>query len=396
MIGKNNTSRDASAEVERMVVDAVGATDSFLGLTASGPMDRGVWEKARVRPVEIKGVRALQFNFIGSGKSKTDVIQARETPRALKELVRSFSRFNIQSTTGDAHIRVTEKGRVLVSRGRPEAGRKKADLSHDRKKNRALSSDQPDAFLVALEIMNPDGSIRPSMQAKYRQINAFIELLKPVIEDVREKDGVLSIVDCGCGSAYLTFALYHYLKTILHLNVKVAGVDRNEELVEKTSGLRDRLGWGDLSFHVAQIGEYQPAEAPDLVLSLHACDTATDEAIAQGVKWGSCGIVAAPCCQHELHRVLDSEVFRPLLRHGILRERLADLLTDSFRALALQRMGYRTKVIEFIAPEFTPKNVMIQAVKTGEPGDPETEREYLALKKFWSVTPAIESMLGGL
>ena len=244
--------------------------------------------------------------------------------------------------------------------------------------------------------MNPDGSIRPSMQAKYRQINAFIELLKPVIEDVREKDGVLSIVDCGCGSAYLTFALYHYLKTILHLNVKVAGVDRNEELVEKTSGLRDRLGWGDLSFHVAQIGEYQPAEAPDLVLSLHACDTATDEAIAQGVKWGSCGIVAAPCCQHELHRVLDSEVFRPLLRHGILRERLADLLTDSFRALALQRMGYRTKVIEFIAPEFTPKNVMIQAVKTGEPGDPETEREYLALKKFWSVTPAIESMLGGL
>ena len=135
MIGKNNTSRDASAEVERMVVDAVGATDSFLGLTASGPMDRGVWEKARVRPVEIKGVRALQFNFIGSGKSKTDVIQARETPRALKELVRSFSRFNIQSTTGDAHIRVTEKGRVLVSRGRPE---KSGFVARQKEESRAV------------------------------------------------------------------------------------------------------------------------------------------------------------------------------------------------------------------------------------------------------------------
>ena len=395
MIGKNNTSRDASAEVEGLVFEAVEAADSFVGLTASGPVEHGSWEKARARPVEIKGVRALQIIFTGSGKNRTDTVNGADLRDALKKLVGLFTRFHLQSTVGDAHIRVTSKGRVLISRGQAGAERKAADLSHDRRKNRALPSGGPDAFLIALEIMNPDGSIRPSMQAKYRQINAFIELLKPVIEEVRDKERPLRLVDCGCGSAYLTFALYHYLKNVLHQDVRVVGVDRNEELVEKTNRLRDRLGWGDLSFRVANIGGYQPGDAPDLVLSLHACDTATDEALAQGVRWGSRGIVAAPCCQHELHRLLDSEVFNPVLRHGILRERLADLLTDTFRALALQRAGYRTKVIEFVSPEFTPKNLMIQAVKTDRPVDPGIEREYLALKKFWNVTPAIESMLGG-
>jgi len=175
---------------------------------------------------------------------------------------------------------------------------------------------------------------------------------------------------------------------------RLTGVDRNAELIGKCCALRDSLGWDGLEFHVSSIAEFKPAEPPDVVLSLHACDTATDEAIAQGILWKSRVILAAPCCQHELHKQLDAPLFQPLLRHGILRERLADLLTDAFRALVLRIMGYRASVVEFISPEHTAKNLMIQAERGLKPGDAAAIREYHELKRLWNVSPAIEQMMG--
>ena len=178
------------------------------------------------------------------------------------------------------------------------------------------------------------------------------------------------------------------------IRANVTGIDRNREVIEKCAALRDRLGWDGLAFHVAEIGAYEPAAAPDLVLSLHACDTATDEAIAKGVLAGSRAIVAAPCCQHELHHKIKSTQFAAVLRHGILRERLADILTDTFRALALQVMGYRTQVVEFVSADATPKNLLLRAEKVRDPGDADAIREYAELKNFWVVEPAIEGLLG--
>jgi SAM-dependent methyltransferase len=204
----------------------------------------------------------------------------------------------------------------------------------------------------------------------------------------------LNAVDCGCGSAHLTFAAYHYLNDILGVPAHVTGIDSSSDLVDKCRRLRDSLGWDGLRFQHTGIGDFTPTVHPDMVLSLHACDTATDEAIAQGIVWESRVILATPCCQHELHRQLRDPLFRPLLRHGILRERLADLLTDTFRALVLRIMGYRTSVIEFVSPEATSKNLMIRAVKALEPGDTRYLREYSDLKAYWRVSPLIENLLG--
>jgi hypothetical protein len=203
-------------------------------------------------------------------------------------------------------------------------------------------------------------------------------------------------VDCGCGNAYLTFAAFHYLRHVRGLAVGAVGVDRNADLIRNCLNLRDRLRWPELDFRVGDIAGFQPERPPDMVVSLHACDTATDEAIARGVLWGSRAILAAPCCQHELHHAIRHADFQAMLRHGLLRERLADVLTDSLRAAALRASGYVARVFEFVSPEHTTKNLMIAAEKVDRPPADlaAAAREYLALRRFWNVTPFIEKALG--
>jgi hypothetical protein len=204
----------------------------------------------------------------------------------------------------------------------------------------------------------------------------------------------LEVVDCGSGSAYLTFAAYHYLAHVRGLAARVTGIDSDPEAVTKSVRLREALGWSDMEFDLGRIAEFTPGRRPQIVLSLHACDTATDEAIALGVRAGSELILAAPCCQHELFDQLAAPLFRPVLRHGVLRQRLADVLTDTFRALAVRIMGYRTDVVEFVSPEHTTKNLMIRAVRADMPLPAQLVQEYRELRDFWQVRPSIEALLG--
>ena len=377
-----------------MVRDAATGA-AFRRLTLSGPVGSAGAERERIvaRPVEIKSVRQVQVTFSGNGKSEVKNYAGREWSRQLDELLaRQFTQIHVQTSAGDLHIRITRKGRVLISKGAPSIAGPAQALPHNRAKEYPLPAEGPDAFLEAIGIKNERGEVRPSMQAKFRQINSFISLIEPLIPT--ELSRPLEILDCGCGSAYLTFALYHTLVHSRKIHANLTGIDKNREVIEKCSALRDRLGWDGLAFHVTEIGTFSPGAAPDLVLSLHACDTATDEAIAKGVLSNSRAIVAAPCCQHELHHKIQSPHFAAVLRHGILRERLADILTDTFRALALTIMGYRTQVVEFVSADATPKNLLLRAEKIHEPGDADAMREFLDLKKFWSVEPAIEGLLG--
>jgi SAM-dependent methyltransferase len=205
-------------------------------------------------------------------------------------------------------------------------------------------------------------------------------------------------VDCGCGNAYLTFALYHYLSHVLGRAVQFTGIDVRADLMEKQRERAAALGWAHLDFQTAPIADFAPAAPPDIVIALHACDTATDDALALGIHQGSQLICAVPCCHHHLQAQLSEHPapapFAPLARHGILSERLGDLLTDSFRALILRVMGYRTDVVEYVATEHTARNVMIRAVKAARPGEPEFVREYVEMKRFWGVTPYLETLLG--
>jgi hypothetical protein len=377
-----------------MVRDAATGA-AFRRLTLSAPANSSDAEREKIiaRPVEIQSGRQIQVTFSGKGKSEVKNFEGPEWSRQLDEmLAQRFTQIHVQTSKGDLHIRITRKGRVLISKGAPSVAGPAQAQPHNRTKEYPLHAEGPDAFLEAIGIKNEQGEVRPSMQAKFRQINSFIRNLEPLIPE--KTDRPFSIVDCGCGGAYLTFALHHYLVHVRGMDARLTGIDKNRDVIEKCARLRNQLGWKNLSFEPVEIVSFVSAEPPDLVLSLHACDTATDEAIAKGILWNSRAIVAAPCCQHELHHSIQSPHFSAVLRHGILRERLADILTDTFRALVLTIMGYRTQVVEFVSADATPKNLLIRAEKVHPPGDDAALQEYLNLKKFWAVEPTIEGLLG--
>jgi SAM-dependent methyltransferase len=240
------------------------------------------------------------------------------------------------------------------------------------------------------------------MQRKFRQINHFLEIVDQTVKKIGGLNGaegrMLSTVDCGCGNAYLTFATYHYFNHILGKPMAVKGIDVQEDLLIRNAERSRHLGWANLTFEATKIIDFQPAGPPDVVLALHACDTATDEALAQAIRWQSKMVLCAPCCHHHLQQQIQRQPalspYEPVLRHGVLSERLGDILTDAFRALILRIMGYQTDVIQFVATEHTAKNLMIRAIKTVKPGDTRFVREYRALKDLWQVTPYLAQLLG--
>jgi hypothetical protein len=384
---------DHHARVRAAVLDEA----TFLRLTVSGRLQGAEvpWIKAVVRPVLVRGQRRMQFSYFDGRKDITKNFAGDDVAARLDELLAlPFSQLLVQSTAGDLHVRITKRGRVLIGRGKPSRAESAPDLSHDRVKAYPLPANTPDALLQAVGIMDRNGRVRATMQGKFHQINEFLTLMQQMLEPSDFAAGPLQIADCGCGNAYLTFGAYHSLNHLRGLPAHVVGVDRHREIIEKCDQLRTSLGWEGMEFHVARIAEFAPETRPDVVLSLHACDTATDEALAQGILWASRVILAAPCCQHELQSQLKAPLFRPVLRHGILKQRLGDILTDAFRALVLRIMGYRTDVVQFVSPEHTSKNLMIRARKGLKPGDKASLRQYQELKSFWGVRPILEEMLG--
>jgi SAM-dependent methyltransferase len=246
--------------------------------------------------------------------------------------------------------------------------------------------------------MTGDGRIRADMQRKFKQINEFLRLVDETDSFDALSSGPIHVVDFGCGNAYLTFAIYYYLREILKLDAHVTGVDIKADLIESHQRKAEALGWGQLHFETGQIADYRPDVIPNVVIALHACDTATDDALKQGIQWDSKLIVCAPCCQHELQEQMSHipmpTSLLPVFHDGILFERMGDILTDTFRANILRIMGYRTDVTQFVPIEHTAKNLMIRAVKTSPAGNPHWVDEYRDLKSFWQVSPYLEKILG--
>ncbi|HET9908585.1 MAG TPA: SAM-dependent methyltransferase [Anaerolineales bacterium] len=357
------------------------------------------WVKVLVRPVEIKGILNLQFSYFDEKKDITKNYALEESGAKLDELLAlPFRNIFIENTTGNLQINISKKGKALVNQKKNPASHPAFDLSHDRQKSRLLTTENAAPFLRAVGIMTSDGKIRADMQRKFKQINEFLRLLDETDSFDDFKDKPVHIVDFGCGNAYLTFAVYYYLHDVLNLDAHVAGVDIKADLIERHQEKVKSLGWNQLTFHAGTISDFQPAVIPDVVLALHACDTATDDALARGIQWDCRLIVCAPCCQHELqeqmsHLPMPSQLL-PIFHHGILFERMGDILTDTFRATVLRIMGYRTDVTQFVPIEHTAKNLMIRAVKTSPPGNTRWIEEYKNLKAFWQVTPYLERLLG--
>lgn len=374
-------------------------SESLRRATFAGPARKQAtaWVRVVVRPVEIREERQLQFAYFDGRKTLTKNFPIADAPQPLEELLAcGFAGIHIATASEVIDVRTTKKGDVHI--GRRAVANDAKPIAHNRVKDVPLPEGRADRVLEAMGILTSAGKVRHTMRAKFTQINEFLKHLRHVLDDagLRTLDRPIEILDCGCGASYLTIAVHHYLNDTLALPARILGVDVNEEVIRKSVERTASLGTNNLNFACGRIGNVDVKA--DVVLALHACDTATDDAIAQAIRADARLLLSVPCCHHnlnaQLHAAGPAEVLRPILRHGILRERTADLITDSFRSLALRIMGYRTDVVEFVSPEHTARNLMIRAVRGVPVGEAAFVREYRDLKEFWGVTPHIERVFG--
>ena len=357
---------------------------SLLRAVLSKPRSTELPRKVTVEPVGLRGATSFQFTAQLDDRATHENLAADEARERLGLLLTDYRQGLLQ--TADADWQVLG-GSVL----RRPATRTAARRDHDRRKRYLLEEGRPVPFLVALGVMTPDGTVRKSRYDKFRQVNRFLELVDDVVPSLR-RSGTLRIVDFGCGKSYLTFAIHHLLTELRGREVDIVGLDLKEDVIAACTSLVARTGAEGLRFERGEIGTFDASEKVDLVVSLHACDTATDDALAQAIRWQADVILAVPCCQKEAYRQIESSLLAPLLRHGLAKERFAALVTDTLRAQLLELQGYRTQLVELVPIEHTAKNVLIRAVK-GAPAGAETRRDYEELRDSLGLAPTLERLL---
>ena len=363
------------------------------------------WRRVELRYVDLKAGRHLQITSYDQTQAHTENHAVGDAARDAVDalLDEPFGNWHVDTTTQSHQVRVTKKLEAVVhTTEREEAV--EVERGHDRDKSRLLPESDP--VFAALGLTDADGRLKPSRQAKYRQVEEFLRLLDSSITEALDKghlrrptdDEPLRIADLGCGNAYLTFAAQRYLAGVRGLPVRLTGVDVKEQSREHNAAVATELGVA-AEFVVGTIGGVELDPAPEVVLALHASDTATDEALAQAVAWGAQLVLAAPCCHHDiaaqLRRSPTPAPYAMLTRHGILRERLADTLTDGLRASLMRQQGYRVDVVQFVESQHTPRNTMLRAVRTGgvvKGGSVRTE--YDDLVDTWGLSPRLAQLLG--
>jgi SAM-dependent methyltransferase len=366
------------------------------------------WRRVELRYVDLKAGRHLQVTAYDATSAHIgNHLAGAPAAEAVDELLAApFGNWHVETLTETTQLRVTKKLDAMVHTARraDPVPDDQQSRGHDRRKPRLLAEDDP--VLRAVGISDADGRVKPSRQAKYRQVEEFLRLLDAAVDDALASGHLrkpsperpLRVVDLGCGNAYLTFAAHRYLTGIRGIPTVVTGVDVKERSSTRNTDLAVGLGAaGSLVFARGDIGSFLPAEPPDVVLALHACDTATDDALARAVEWEAALVLAAPCCHHDLAAQLGAASapapYSLLTRHGILRERFADTLTDALRASLLRQLGYRVDVVEFVESRHTPRNTLLRAVRTGAPPSDEARAELDDLLVTWGVRPRLRELV---
>lgn len=329
--------------------------------------------KVRVRPLLLQGKLVFQVEeFRGKQAFHQNLMKDEAYEYLQNAMSDTFRQMELASTKGSAQILVSKNGKmtVKVKKNRPVKGQAKIQapstlLDHNRKKKYVLEEGKPIPFLQDLGVMTADGRIVHSRYDKFRQINRFLEFVQDILPKL-PKGREINIIDFGCGKSYLTFAMYYYLKELNGFDIRVIGLDLKQDVIDHCNQLARKYGFEKLAFYHGDIASYEGVDQVDMVVTLHACDTATDYALAKAVRWNASVILSVPCCQHELNRQMKNDMLEPVLQYGLLKERMAALYTDGIRAEILENHGYRTQILEFIDMEHTPKNVLIRAVKEGK------------------------------
>ncbi len=379
----------------------------LVGVVISNSSDRERVAKVKIRPVLIKKELLFQVSeYIGQQIFHHNCTKEEISEKLPEWFEGLFHQCEITSGIGKITILISKKGKVTVNRRRTDGqeavpgGPKIKDLSednllHNKKKNYILEEGKPIPFLVDLGVMAPSGQLIKAKSDKFRQINRFLEYIEDILPYLK-RDRELTILDFGCGKSYLTFAMYYYLKEMKGYPINVIGLDLKSEVISHCNSLSKKYGYDKLHFHVGDIASYQGSSSVDMVVTLHACDTATDYALHKAVIWGAQVILSVPCCQHELNRQLQNEILKPVIKYGIVRERMAALITDALRAEILETNGYKVQLLEFIDIEHTPKNILIRAVKTKKTSvSSDNSRQNLqACMEFLHVDPCLLRLFG--
>lgn len=337
--------------------------------------------KVKIRPVMLKKELLFQETVYRGTKVFHENYRAQELSARIENyLLNDFKQCEIEHTIEKATVLSSKKGKITVKRKQhaktPDVAAFKAAFSmeHNRVKNHLLKEGIAVPFLVDLGVQNADGSIVRSKYDKYKQINRFLEFIQDVLPAL-PTEREIRIVDFGCGKSYLTFAIYYYLHELMGRDISITGLDLKTDVIEKCNQLSRKYGYEKLRFLTGDIAEYDEIDRVDMVVTLHACDTATDYALNKALKWDTKIILSVPCCQHEVNDQIDCEKLQPLLQYGIIKERMSALITDALRADLLKAEGYDVDLLEFIDMEHTPKNILIRAVKKNKTDVIEMQKE---------------------
>ena len=350
----------------------------FIRAVISNPREKGGIVKVRIRPLELKGQLVFQFESFTAKQAFHKNLDRDAAMQELSGCAGEFRQMQIETADAEYTVLISKKGKATIKRKQRREKAQAADLSHNRQKRYILEEGKYVPFLHDLGVMTEDGKIVRSRTDKFRQINRFLEFIEDILPQL-DRDRELTILDFGCGKSYLTFAMYYYLHELKGYDIRIVGLDLKEDVIRHCSRLAEQYGYDKLTFLTGDIADYDGVDQVDMVVTLHACDTATDYALAKAVGWNAKVILSVPCCQHELNIQFaegakgnsgegsDSdgvrELLAPVMDYGLLRERFAALVTDGLRAKYLERAGYETQVLEFIDMEHTPKNILLRAVK---------------------------------
>ena len=386
-------------EILRLLTEILNI--DFIRGIISNPRDKTGIIKIKVRPLEKKGKLLFQIESFTKTQAFHENLTVEDACRKIAGYMERFGQMQFETVREEGTVLVSRKGKVTVRRRRRQKEAQPADRSHNREKHYIMEEGKPVPFLKDLGVMTEDGKIVRTKTDKFRQINRFLEFVEDILPRL-ERDRELTILDFGCGKSYLTFAMYHYLHELRGYDIRIIGLDLKKDVIDHCGKLAEKYGYDKLTFLVGDIAYYDGVDRVDMVVTLHACDTATDYALAKAVGWEAEVILSVPCCQHELNaRFADGggekrgecmTDLAPVMDYGLLRERFAALATDGLRAKYLEREGYETQVLEFIDMEHTPKNILIRAVKTGRKNQRAAE-EIKKCTEFLGAEPALGRLL---
>lgn len=366
-------------------------SNHLVSATISQPRQKSSdLRRVKLKPVMLRNAYHIQFEYQYERVMKHKNLTPDEAVTEVNELLETFRQGQFQLKDSDLQFQLSKKFKVTLKE--KQTAQKEVQLSHNREKQYVLPLDEPVPFLIRLGIQSADGKVKRQKYDKFKQINRFLEFVEDSLKYL-PVDRTVRILDFGSGKSYLTFALYHFLHEMKGYDVHITGLDLKKEVIEECASIAKDLGYERLEFLVGDINEYEGETAVDMVVTLHACDVATDMALARAVRWGAKVILSVPCCQKELNRQIQAPNLDVMLQHGLIKERFASLATDSIRAELLGLVGYDAQLLEFVDLEHTPKNIMIRAYLTNRQASAETKARYLAFKQMLGADPFLEREL---